>query len=326
MTTTALNYHDWLPIRAWPDGDDWRIDWARFGSHALEEPFFRDSTDQVLKRPFNLAFRRDTPADELLDWQQRSPGMAPTAFVFHASRCGSTLIARMLSRLPSHTVLSEPAALDALLRAHYNTPQCAARQPDWLRGLLSSYGQRRRGSEHALVVKLDAWNIFELPLLQQCFPATPWIFLYRDPLEIVVSQLRQPGTHTVPGLLGASPLTLPPDAALALSRAQFVARSIGLILAEGARHCRQYGGLALNYDELPGAVTGRLAGLFGLADTDLPTVLAGASHSAKQPGQRFESDRDAKQREATDEVRAAVAAWASQPYVALEALRAQQRG
>ncbi len=46
---------------------------------------------------------------------------------------------------------------------------------------MSAYGQRRRGVEQRLVVKLDAWNIGELALLRECFPDTPWLFLYRDP-------------------------------------------------------------------------------------------------------------------------------------------------
>jgi hypothetical protein len=318
-THTPLDFHDWLPIRAWDDGGDWRLDWARFGAQALTEPFFRDSAELALKRPFNLAFRRDTALAALLDWQQRRPGIAPTAFVFHASRCGSTLIARMLSRLPSHTVLSEPPPLDALLRAHYRAPQMAAVQPDLLRALLSAYGQRRRGSERALVVKLDAWNIFELPLLRSCFPATPWIFLYRDPLEIVVSHLRQPGSHMVPGLIGASPLAFAPEQTM--SRVEFAARTTGRILAAGAEHCRRHGGLALNYDELPDAVTGRLAGVFGLEQADLLSALAGSRHDAKQPLQVFASDRDGKRRAADAEIVAAVEQWASGPYAELEALR-----
>ncbi|MXR28952.1 sulfotransferase family protein, partial [Pseudomonas sp. PICF6] len=66
-----------------------------------------------------------------------------------------------------------------------------------LRGLMSAYGQRRRGMEQRLVIKLDAWNIGELALLRECFPDTPWLFVYRDPLEIAVSHWRRPGMHMV---------------------------------------------------------------------------------------------------------------------------------
>ncbi|SMC21319.1 hypothetical protein SAMN02745857_01184 [Andreprevotia lacus DSM 23236] len=312
----------WLPIMARSSPAGYRLDWAFFDRHALQEPFFHNSTDSVLQLPFNQLFRRDTALDVLAAWAEQPADTAPAAFVFHASRCGSTLIARMLSRLASHTVLSEPAPLDTLLRAHYTDPVATRWQRDSLRGLLACYGQRRRGGERSLVVKLDAWNIFELPLLRAAFPDTPWIFLYRDPLEIVVSQLRQPGVHVVPGMLGASPLTLPFDEVSGLTRAEFVAQVIGQILAEGERQCRAHGGIAVNYSELPGAVTGRLAGLFDLHADDLALAAAGAGQHAKRPEQGFSPDGDDKRREAGPEVLAAVAQYAQPAYQALEALRA----
>ncbi|QNM98990.1 sulfotransferase family protein [Chitinimonas koreensis] len=319
------DYRDWLPIRFWRDAQRWRLDWARFGDQPLREPFFRDSAEVALKRPFNLAFRRQTDADALLDWQAASPGVEPTAFIFHASRCGSTLITRMLSRLDSHVVLSEPPPFDALLRAHYVDPAIAARQPALLAALLSAYGQRRRGAERALVVKLDAWNLCELPLLRARFPATPWIFLYRHPLEIAVSQLRSPATYMVPGMIAASPLLFPLQEGLMMSRPELVARTVGRILAAGLAHCRQYGGIAVNYEELPDVVGGRLAGLFGLAEADLPSVLDGARQHAKNPVQAFEPDREAKRRAADPATRELVERWAEAPYAELEALREAQK-
>jgi hypothetical protein len=203
LSRAAANWHDWLPIRAWPHEGEWMIDWCRFGNQPLREPFFCDSVEAALRRPFNRAFRRYTRIDALLDWQAHSPGITPTAFLFHASRCGSTLLAQVLAGFASHIVLSEPPPLDALLRANYGDPAVADRQSAWIAALLSAWSQRRMGTERALVAKLDAWNIFELPLLRGAFPDTPWIFLYRDPLEIVASHLDAPGRHMVPGLIGA---------------------------------------------------------------------------------------------------------------------------
>lgn len=117
---TGAGWEGWLPIRVWRPQGEWTIDWCRFGTQPLCEPFFCDSVDAALRRPFNLAFRRRSGMDALSNWQARSPGIAPTAFVFHASRCGSTLLAQVLAGFASHIVLSEPPPLDALLRAHYH--------------------------------------------------------------------------------------------------------------------------------------------------------------------------------------------------------------
>ncbi|QDQ28795.1 sulfotransferase family protein [Chitinimonas arctica] len=318
------DFLDWLPIRVAPESGDWRVDWCRFGRQALRDPFFRGSVDHALRLPFNQAFRRDTSITALLDWQQRSPGRPPTCFIFHASRCGSTLMAQMLARLASHTVLSEPPTLDTVLRAHYFSPLTGDTQLAWTRALLSAYGQQRLGSEQALVVKLDAWNIFDLPLLQRAFPDTPWLFLYRDPLEIAVSQLRAPGAHMVPGMIGPSMLAFPQAEALAMSRPEFIARCLGRILAAGLARCQAFGGLAVNYEELPDALTGRLAPLFDLRAADLPMAEAAARQNAKQPDLPFEADRERKRREAAPELIAQVNQWARGPYQALEALRKSQ--
>ena len=321
----GIDWQGWLPTRAWRSPERWMLDWYRFGDRPLREPFFCDSVEAALRRPFNLAFRRQAGIDALLDWQARSPGIAPTAFVFHVSRCGSTLLAQVLAGFESHIVLSEPPPLDVLLRAHYDDPAAEERQPAWIAALLSAWGQRRNGSERALVVKLDAWNIFELPLLRTACPDTPWIFLYREPLEVVASHLQLAGRHMVPGLIGASPLALPMEEAMACSRAEFIARMTGRLLEAGLEQCTRHGGLAVNYDELPGAIGGRLADLLGLDAADATAALTGLSHHAKRRAESFEPDRVRKREAVDDAVREQVERWALRPYLALESLRGEQR-
>lgn len=321
MSAPDPDLHGWLPIRAWRARDEWTIDWCRFDRQPLREPFFQNSVDAALRHPFNQAFRRQTPIEVLLDWQTRSPGLAPTAFVFHASRCGSTLLAQMMAQQDSHIVLSEPPPLDTLLRAHYEDASIDARQVGWLRALLSALGQPRRGGERALVVKLDAWNVGELALLRRCFPATPCLFLYRDPLEMAVSHLQLPGRHTVPGLLGTSPVLISAEEAAGLTRPEIVARTLGRLLSAGLDGCRRHELTPVHYDELPHAVGGRLMPLLGLVRDDLPQALAGARQNAKRPGETFVPDGARKQSQADEATRQAVARWAEPAYEALEACR-----
>ena len=324
LTHVTADWKEWLPTRAWRAPERWMIDWCHFGDRPLREPFFCDSVEAALRRPFNLAFRRQTGVDALLDRQARSPGIAPTAFVFHVSRCGSTLLAQVLAGFENHIVLSEPPPIDVLLRAHYTDPAAGERQPAWIAALLSAWGQRRNGRERALVVKLDAWNIFELPSLRRACPDTPWIFLYREPMEVVASHLQAPGRHMVPGLIGASPLALPMEEATACSRAEFIARTTGKLLEAGLEHCVRHGGLAVNYDELPGAIGGRLADLLGLDAAEAASAAKGLAHHAKRRAESFEPDRERKREAVDDAVREQVERWASRPYLALEALRGEK--
>lgn len=309
-----LNFDGWLPIRVWPVDGQWQVDWCWFGDTALHQPFFRDAVEDALRLPFNQAFRRQTSLAALSEWQTQSPGLAPSAFVLHASRCGSTLISQMLARLDDHIVVSEPPPLDALLRSDLPAGERRAA----IVGLLSAYGQRRRGVEQRLVIKLDAWNIGEWPLLQDCFADTPWLFLYRDPLEIAVSHLRRPGMHMVPGMLGDCVLE---DGLPFEGREEFIARRLGRLLAAGVMHCRDSGGLPVSYSELPEAMAGRLARFFRLNDEQCKQVFAATAQHAKQPSQAFIADGDDKRREASAMLRMHVQNCTRAPYEALEKLR-----
>ncbi|MFJ4055655.1 sulfotransferase family protein [Pseudomonas sp. NPDC089743] len=315
------SFHGWMPIRLWREQGEWRLDWCWFGQQALTRPFFRDDVDQALRLPFNQALRRNTSLQALLDWQESSPGLAPSVLVFHASRCGSTLIAQLMASQAHNIVLSEPPPLDNLLRAPLQDPEARHWQAEGVRALLSAYGQRRLGEERRLVIKLDAWNVFEAPLLAELYPDVPRIFLYRDPLEIVVSQLRQAGMHRVPGLLGTSALDTLLGSAEGTDTVQYTCRVVGEILKAGLQLCREHGGIAVNYSELPEAIWGRLAPVFGVMPGDVPSLREVAAFDAKQPGMNFSADSQRKRAQASEHVLEGVRQWALEPYNCLEFIR-----
>jgi hypothetical protein len=324
----AARFDGWLPIRVfWRDGRAW-VDWCHFGDGRLTEPFFRDSVAIALRQPFNQAFRRETPIEALREWRDASPGLEPTAFLYHASRCGSTLIAQMLAALGTHVAISEPPMLDAVLRARYLAPELdEGTQVEWLRGLVCALGQPRNG-ETAFVIKLDAWNVFELGLMRKAFPDTPWIYLYRDPLEIAVSQLRERGAYMIPGVLGPALRMFDPREVMNLPAEDFIARVLGKMLEAGHEGCVNAGGLALHYDELPQALWTSFRDVLGIRDdpSSRNALQRAARWNAKNPQVEFEADVERKQREAGPGLRLLVDRWARPAYRAIEATRIAERG
>ena len=320
----SRRFAGWLPIRVfWRDFAFW-VDWCYFGDTRLTAPFFRDSVTVALRQPFNQAFRRETPIAELQEWHHASPGLKPTAFLFHASRCGSTLISQMLASLDSHIVISEPPMLDTILRARYLAPGLNEdSQVEWLRALVSSLAQAR-GGETGFVIKLDAWSVFELNLMRKAFPDTPWVYLYRDPLEIAVSQLRERGAYMIPGMLGPALYMFDPKEVMAMCPEEFIARVLGRMLEAGHVGCMHAGGRALHYRHLPQAMWTEFGDVFGIRNdaTSLEKLQKAARWNAKHPQFEFVEDSERKQREATPVLRNFVERWATPAYRALEGARA----
>jgi hypothetical protein len=315
----------WVPIRvSWRDARP-SVDWCRLGDVRFDEPFFEQTIARCLRHPFNLAFRRQTPIEALGELEAACPGLYPAGLVFHMSRCGSTLVSRMLAALPDSLVISEAGPVDSVLRARYHDPSVTDEQrARWLRGIIGALGQRWHGPERRYILKLDAWHALELPLIERAFPGVPWVFLYRDPVEVLVSHQREPSwmmsAVNAPALLGV-------DAASAhrVPREEYCARVLARICEAVLEHGGGRGRL-IRYRELPDAAWERIPRLFGLAlsEADLSRMREAARFDAKRPTRPFEDDATAKQREASAAVREAAARWLASLHQRLEARRQTQ--
>jgi hypothetical protein len=233
----------------------------------------------------------------------------------------------MLQASDRHVVLSEPPPLDSVLRAHIRDSSLSEeRRVEWLVWMLSALGIKRRPEQERLFVKFDCWNIAELPVVHHAFPDTPWIFLYRDPLEVLVSQLRAPALWSMPGGLPPAVLGLDPAEISELPRDEHCARMIGRICEIALDRVRDTsGGLLVNYAELPDCFYSHIAGHFqlDLSSAEIEQARETAGMNAKSPWFAFEADSDKKQNEATARMRDLTNTWARPFYDDLEALRRQ---
>lgn len=318
-----MNFDGWLPVRVfWKEARP-ALEWCRLGDLRFTESFFESTLHLAMTHPFHHAFRLETPIEALAEWTGASPGIQPSGFVFHSSRCGSTLISRMLMAVERHVVLSEPPPVDSILSAHFRHPEVSCEQRvEWLRGMVSALGQKRAGPEDRLFVKFDAWHIADFAIVRQAFPRTPWIFLYRDPLEVLVSQFANRAPWTLPGRLhpAIAGMTEPEVEQMPIN--QYSARVLGRILQFGLFHHGD-GGLLVNYRQLPEFVCSSLGKHFGIlwTDEELDQMRAAASQDAKNPWVAFNGDTRRKRESATDEGRELVRRWMEQPYEALERAR-----
>ncbi len=317
-----MNLSGWLPARiAWRDSGP-RVEWTLMGAQRLLDPFFVQTMQRQMMMPFHQLFRRETSMEEMAAWTDAHPGAPLKGMVFHMSRCGSTLIGRQLAALERNIVASEPEPIDDVLRARLRLPGMPqAVHVRWLRAMAAALGQPRNGEE-ALYLKTDCWHIHHLDLLREAFPETPWIFLYRDPVEVIVSQARIPAAWTVPGLVHPSALEMEWSDWNPTQLDVYRARALAKICSAGLRAVREAsGGLLVNYSELPEAMYGRLLGHFGLREEDVPDLRQAALENAKSPGMKYARDETEKQAEANDQMRAVVAEHLLPIYGQLEAER-----
>jgi hypothetical protein len=318
----------WLPTRVAPHGGVLYVHWSYFGARRLRQPFFESEVYRGALQPPNRLFRYVTSIEKLPAWLDRHPHLQPNGFIFHMSRCGSTLVSQMLAALASNLVVSEASPIDTVVQASHGWPDLdAARHAAWLTSIVGAFGQQRGGGERYYFVKLDCWHTLALPLFRRAFPAVPWVFLYRDPVEVLASQVSQPGTQMLPRGIGPDLYGI--ERAYGPGAAEdYYARVLAKVCEPVLRHYGQGGGLLVNYRELPEALFTAILTHFGVAcgEADRAAMIETTRYDAKTPGMTFAPDSEAKQRSAGAATRAAAERWLRDPYSRLEALRAARTG
>jgi hypothetical protein len=301
------------------------VEWTLMGKQRLLDSFFEETLQRQMMHPFHQVFRRDSSMEAMVEWTEAHPGAPLGGIIFHMSRCGSTLLCRQLMALERNIVASEPAPVDGVLRASMHIPGLPREvQVRWLRAMVAAIGQPRNG-EQAFYLKTDCWHVRHADLLCEAFPEAPLIFLYRDPVEVMVSQRRMPSVWTVPGMVHPHALGMefsdwdPRETDVYCARALANICEAGLRATQSDPRC-----VLVNYSELPEAMYGRLVGHFGLREANVPAMREAAQQNSKVPGMTFVGDARTKQAEATERLRAVVAEHLQPVYERLEAVRLAQ--
>jgi hypothetical protein len=328
---TPLPPAGWLPIYLRRNAATLTLDWAIFGDHRLVDPFFEQSVGTLLRHPARLLFRQTTAIEEVEALADAPPELAPAGFIFHISRCGSTLFAQALAADARHSVLSEAPPIDQLLALDAADPGLDfSRRVSRLQGLIHAYARRRRPEEARLFIKFDAWHTLHLPLIRAAFPHTPWVFLHRDPIEVLVSQHRQRGSQFIPGKMDPRPFGIRPGEIPVHDFDTYTARIIraGCDAALDALALPGSPGYVIDYKQLSASLPGLIRDHFGVPDDEITRAALAAAipRNAKNPGMKFIADSEAKHREAGEALRALAARWLDEPRNRLLRLAGPPRG
>jgi hypothetical protein len=307
----------WTPVRFDFSGPTPAVDWADLSAERFVEPFF----DQTVARWASGPRARPLVKTglEALAALDHEPSLEPAGMIFHLSRCGSTLVSRLLGTLPGVVVLAEPAPLNALLGLNPDGVDETA-LVEIVRLLVRALARCRHGDERMLVLKCSSWNIRRRAVLSAAFPATPWIWVQRDPTHVLASLLDTP-----PGWLAVQAVqhraawlfNLDRAAVPAMTRVEFAARALGAMLDAAAND--PVWRICVDHADLPAAIWQRVAPHFGV-DADAAAIDRMVEQSrfySKDLEPRVFSDETLDGRPVTEAMREAAERFAEPGYRAL---------
>jgi hypothetical protein len=207
------------------------LHWQNLSAVNFNEPFFEDSLIRASRE--NPEIRKQSY--HLLDPLPFAEATPPTAFIFHTSRSGSTLLTQLLTCLGGSIALSEPPIVDEALQF----PQADEEKIILLKYIVNALGQHRSQNDRYFFLKYDSWHLPWVNLIREAFPDTPCLFVYRHPVEILWSHNRQRGSQMVPGLLDFSLFDIDPNSVDPADLDAYAARVLESIFTQALHHIQQ---------------------------------------------------------------------------------------
>lgn len=314
----------WVPMRIYWRGSRPMVDWGFLGDRRFTDPFFLQTINTCVRHPADLLFRHQTTLEEMGEIGATYPSVRPTGFIFHMSRCGSTLLSQMLAATPRNIVLSEAAPIDDLLRSHFRHPEISeAQRVQWLQGLVGALAWRRHPAEQHVFIKFDCWHVMFLPLIERAFPKVPWIFLYREPLEVMASAQKQLGGQMIPGVLEPALFGWDHSLVAGMSLYEYTARVLATLCEAALTSARAGNGKLVNYRQLPEQIWPALCAHWDVAYAadEANRIREVTRMNAKNPVLPFEPDSQTKRASVTVELRDLTHRWLDGVYEQLEAQR-----
>ncbi len=173
--------------------DEKNVDW-------LPATPIASSNYDLAARQYRSQIRQTNPAKIIQKpLSSLHPGLesirTPDLLIFHTSRCGSTLLTEILSQLEGSVVIAESSVSSILLKKTGDTEQDLSRA-GYYKGFLHHHGMLAKPGR--FFVKLDCDHILQIEALRGLFPHSPCLFLFRHPLEIMMSHQRSLGAPMIP--------------------------------------------------------------------------------------------------------------------------------
>lgn len=299
--------------------------WIQMADVSFTEPFFQQTVDRVrAERPERA--ERFTEFDALLQLDKAVARVEPAGFIFHSSRCGSTLLANACRSLTDSIVLSEPNAVDKLVARFITDADDPVKESLYsvvLRAVVNALSQKENQNQQRVFIKFSCCSVSQLARIRRIWPRVPWVFLYRHPIETIVSNVSNPPAwlldedhRVLAHITGTSAAQV-----AEMSLEELCARSIGSFFST-AHTLANDNSMLLNYNQLSLPAISSILNFFNVRPSteEMERIASGIRIYSKEVSatHKFIPDTDAKQMIASGLVREMAQRWAMQPYDVLE--------
>ena len=283
-----------------------------------------------------------------------------TGVVFHESRCGSTLVANALAAMnpAAHRVYSESTPPISIMRLAeddgsglMSVDEAAHILKDVIYLMSRSSDDTEQEQDVGRVFfKFQSISTRSISVFQRAFPTVPWIFVYRDPVQVLMSHL---GVGRMRDANCVRPQQGRPAAAVerlvekygdaenderggggarGLIPQDFCAAHLASLTESAVEHMNEYG-TPVNYVDLPHILYDDiLPNRWGVPTTEveihrIQQVSTQYSKQGRQQvtGKEFKSDSEHKEKMASPEVRAAAQRYLQPSFEALQRMAEEKK-
>ena len=339
-----------LPSYAGIYGSFCTLDWSLHKKDPSSYPMFRDLVDnsegcekrnQIMNVNIHDLMKLARVQDNASDTDTKVLDL--TAVVFHESRCGSTLTANIFAAVDpeGHRVYSESTPPLQVLNSVCGEDHSICDTDvaaSVLRDVMYLMRRTNQPDEERAFFKIQSVGTRNLSVFTTAFPDTPYLMVYRDPVQVMMSHLKGNNLRnancvrqrrTPPSAVVKAVEKYTPDIAIKKIPAEDYCAAHLASITETMVDAHTANGIPINYESLPDLLFNEILPFLlhvpALTDAQLRTVKdVAAVYSKNRGGNRvagsFQSDSEKKEEMASPAVRHAAQTYLLPSYQALEKL------
>jgi len=182
-----------------------KLDWEQYKNDPPSLPMFKflvsasgcDKKENVVTMDLATVVEKTREYDKVREAKgQIGDGLhviPPTGFIFHESRVGSTLVSNSLTAMDpeGHRVYSESHPINDALKACEGLLSTCDLQTNvgLFQDVVYLMGRTNAPQEKRMFFKVSSVGTKKINIMRRAFPTVPWIFVYRSPVQTMMSHL-----------------------------------------------------------------------------------------------------------------------------------------